>query len=95
MAWFIEIVSLPVDARYLARPANSGIGDDTPAGQAFAKRSKGPLDFCPAEQNVIRPGHAASRSLADKYTPCLRNAAGAQTSASARWVSSSPGNHGR
>ena len=27
---------------------------------------QGSLDLCPAKQNVIRPGHAASRSLADR-----------------------------
>ena len=42
------------------------ISYDTPAGQALAKRSEGSLDLCPAKQNIIRPGHAASRSLADR-----------------------------
>lgn len=42
------------------------IRDDAPAGQALAKRVEGSLDLCAAKQNVIRPGHAASRSLADR-----------------------------
>src|SRR5580658_2384941 len=42
------------------------IGDDASAGQALAKCSEGSLDLCPAEQNVIRPSHAASRSLTDR-----------------------------
>ena len=42
------------------------ICNDTPAGQALAKRSEGSLDLCTAKQNVIRPGHGASRSLADR-----------------------------
>jgi len=42
------------------------IGDDTPAGQALAKRCESSLDLRPAEKNVIRPAHAASRSLTDR-----------------------------
>ena len=68
---------------------------DAPAGQALPEYREGSLDLCPAKENVMRLGHAASKSLTDRYTPCLRNAAGAQTSASARWISSSAGNHGR
>jgi len=40
--------------------------DYAPAGQSLPKRGEGSLDLCPAKQNVIRPGHAASRSLADR-----------------------------
>jgi hypothetical protein len=39
---------------------------DAPAGQALPERREGSLDLCPAKENVIRPGHAASRSLADR-----------------------------
>ena len=45
---------------------NEYIGDDAPAGQALAERGKGSHDLCPAKQNFIRPGHAASRSLTDR-----------------------------
>ena len=99
--WLEHRVDITSHAGGIVGQGHGGTADDeyvcndAPAGQALAKRSKGSLDLCPAEQNVIWPGHAASRSLADRYTPCLRNAAGAQTSASARWVASSPGNHGR
>lgn len=42
------------------------ISDHAPADKAVAKRSEGSLDLCPAKQNIVRPGHAASRSLADR-----------------------------
>jgi len=42
------------------------VSDDAPADQALPERGKSPLDLCPAKQNVIRLGHAASRSLADR-----------------------------
>jgi hypothetical protein len=40
--------------------------DDAPADQALPERGESPLELCPAKQNVIRLGHAASRSLADR-----------------------------
>jgi hypothetical protein len=40
--------------------------DDAPADQALPERGESPLDLGPAKQNVIRLGHAASRSLADR-----------------------------
>jgi hypothetical protein len=49
---------------------------DASAGQALPEGREGSLDLCPVEENVTRLGHAASRSLAGRYTPCLRNAAG-------------------
>ena len=45
---------------------NEYIGNDTPADKAVPKGGEGSLDLCPAKKNVIRPGHAASRSLADR-----------------------------
>ena len=55
-----------------------------PGGQALAQSGEGPLQFGPPEENTVSLAHAASRSRAERYTPCLRNAAGAHTSASAR-----------
>jgi hypothetical protein len=60
------------------------VGHDSPADEAIAQRGECPLKFCPAQQDTAGVAHAASRSLADRYTPCFLNAAGAQTSASAR-----------
>ncbi len=66
-----------------------------PAGKPLPQGREGALQTCPAEQDIACLAHAASRSRADRQTPCLRKAAGAHTSASARWISSSAGNHGR
>jgi hypothetical protein len=60
------------------------VGHDSPVDEAIAQRGECPLKFCPAQQDTAGVAHAASRSLADRYTPCFLNAAGAQTSASAR-----------
>jgi hypothetical protein len=60
-AWKIPL-QLVEDEDYQLRH----VGDDAPAGQALAKRGEGSLDLRPAEQNVIRRGHAASRSLTDR-----------------------------
>ena len=40
--------------------------DDARRTQALPERGESPLDLGPAKQNVIRLGHAASRSLADR-----------------------------
>jgi hypothetical protein len=64
------------------------ICDHTPAGKTLTQRGESPFKFGPAKQDTLSLAHAASRSLADRLTPCLRKAAGAQTSASARWISS-------
>jgi hypothetical protein len=48
-------------------PANQeDIRHDATTGQALAERRERSLDVCPAEENVIRFGHAASKSLADR-----------------------------
>jgi hypothetical protein len=47
----------------------------TTAGQALAQGSERPLQVGPAQKDIAGFAHAASRSLADRYTPCLRKAA--------------------
>jgi hypothetical protein len=71
------------------------IRDDAAPDQALAQGGERPFELCPVEEDAPGSGHAASRSAADRYTPCFRNAAGARTRASARWTRSSAGNHGR
>ena len=45
---------------------NKHICDDAPAGQALTQDGEGPLKFRPAEEDIVRLVHAASRSLADR-----------------------------
>src|SRR5208282_362813 len=84
-----------VSQRHRGAAHDENICHDSPADKALAQGGECPFKLCPAKENVVRLAHAASRSLADKKTPCFLNAAGAQTSASARWISSSAGYHGR
>src|ERR1700722_10334009 len=46
---------------------------DASADEALAQRGECPFKLCPAEEDTVGLAHAASRSLADKSTPCLRN----------------------
>src|SRR5580698_8009848 len=78
------------------RPAdNEDVGDYSAPDQSLTQGSERVFQFFPVEEYAVRFGHAASRSTEDRYTPCLRKAAGARTRASVRWTLSSAGNHGR
>ncbi len=68
----------------MAATHDEHISDNTPAGKPLAKGGEGPFQLRSAEKDTFRIAHAASRSRPERYTPCLRNAAGAHTSASAR-----------
>jgi hypothetical protein len=56
----------------------------TAADVTLTQSGESAFGLCSAREDAIGACHAASRSLADMYTPCFRNAAGAQTSASTR-----------
>jgi hypothetical protein len=45
--------------------------------KTLAERSERPFESHTVEQDIPGFGHAASRSAAARYTPCLRKAAGA------------------
>jgi hypothetical protein len=53
------------------------IGDHASAHQAIAEVSERPFELRSVKQDVPGFSHAASRSAAARYTPCLRKAAGA------------------
>ena len=53
------------------------VRDYASAHQALTKVSERSFELSPVEQDVSGLGHAASKSAAARYTPCLRNAAGA------------------
>ena len=42
------------------------VRDDASAGKPFAEGGEGPFEFGPAEKDIARIGHAASRSRADR-----------------------------
>jgi hypothetical protein len=42
------------------------VRDDTPAGKTLAQGRESPLQFCPAEEDIVSLAHAASRSRADR-----------------------------
>ena len=42
------------------------VRDNTPVGKTLAQGAESPLQFCPAEEDIVRPTHAASRSRADR-----------------------------
>jgi hypothetical protein len=73
-----------VSQRHGSTAHDEYVGDHTPPGQALAQGGESPLQSGPVKENAASLAHAASRSQAERYTPCLRNAAGAHTSASAR-----------
>lgn len=70
--WHEYCVDIASHAGSAVGQGHSGTADDkyigygAPADQALAKRGEGLLDLCPAEKNMIRPAHAASRSLAER-----------------------------
>lgn len=47
-------------------PHDEHVRDDAPAGQALTQSSECLFELGPAEKNVARLAHAASRSLADR-----------------------------
>jgi hypothetical protein len=70
--WHEHGVDITSHAGSIVGPGHGGasddeyIVDDIPPGQAIAKRGESSLDLRPAQQNVIRPAHAASRSPTDR-----------------------------
>jgi hypothetical protein len=56
---------------------DENVGDHASADQTVAKVSECSFELRPVQQDVSWLGHAASRSAAARYTPCLRKAAGA------------------
>jgi hypothetical protein len=42
------------------------VRDDASAGKPLAQGGEGPLEFGPAEEDITRTGHAASKSRADR-----------------------------
>lgn len=47
------------------------VRDDASAGEPLAQGGEGPFELGPAKKDITRIGHAASRSRADRYTPCF------------------------
>lgn len=52
------------------------VRDYTAADETLTQSGESAFELCSAKEDVIGACHAASRSLADMYTPCFRNAAG-------------------
>jgi hypothetical protein len=65
-------VNVTSDAGRVIRPRHGSaadyedVRDDAPAGQAVAQGREGPFKLRPAEEDIVRLGHAAAKSLADR-----------------------------
>ena len=94
--WGTQVRRVEVSA-YLEGLAG-GINSDDAGQQAEVdvtrpRGASAPLEFRPAEEDIIRLAPAASRSLANRYRAC-GSLLVPRPRASARWICSSVGNHG-